>query len=280
LTPAADGLWSSRGPSYDHFFFAPWRGLLSRLNLKGRRDMPSDILLAHNANTTERPRPKLILPIGSGRTGKSFWSRWFIDRAAGHRSQLDIIDGDTINPCLASLYKSARVPPAFRGDQPTWFEKAIESGVEGRRSTLLELGCWLFDDWLAELPLAESLAEQRVDLIAVYLLTPDAYSLPRLPYILDLIKSPRTLIVLNEWGFDSDKARAAFAPILANPIVAAAQADGARIVTMPHLDDAEALDAIRALRRDGASGAVADPELSAWLTRMEENFAPVADWLA
>ena len=49
---------------------------------------------------------------------------------------------------------------------------------------------------------------------------------------------------------------------------------------MPHLDDAEALDAIRALRRDGASGAVADyPALSAWLTRMEENFAPVADWL-
>jgi hypothetical protein len=120
--PAADGLLLSRGPSHDHFF-APWRAPLSRLNLKGRRDMPSDNLLAHNANTTKRPRPKLILPIGSGRTGKSLWSRWFIDRAAGHRSQLDIIDGDTINPCLASFYKSARVPPAFKGDQPTWFEK-------------------------------------------------------------------------------------------------------------------------------------------------------------
>ena len=182
---------------------------------------------------------------------------------------------------MAPLYKSALVPPAFRGDQPAWFEKTIESAVEGRRSALLELGCWLFDDWLAELPLAETLEENGVDLIAVYLLTPDAYSLPRLPYILDLIKPPRTLIVLNEWGFDADKARAAFAPILANPIVAAAQADGARIVTMPHLDDAEELDAIRALRRDGASGAVADhPALSAWLNRMEENFAPVADWLA
>ncbi len=242
--------------------------------------MPSDTLLANNTNAAERHRPKLILPIGSGRTGKSFWSRWLIDRAAEHRSLLEIIDGDTINPGLASLYKNALVPPTFRGDQPAWFEKTIESAVEGRRSALLELGCWLFDDWLAELPLAETLEENGVDLLAVYLLTPDAYSLPRLSYILDLIKSPRTLIVLNEWGFDSDKARAAFAPILANPIVAAAQADGARIVTMPHLDDAEALDAIRALRRDGASGAVADyPALSAWLNRMEENFAPVADWL-
>jgi hypothetical protein len=131
------------------------------------------------------------------------------------------------------------------------------------------------------LPLAESLEENGVDLVAVYLLTPDAYSLPRLPYVLDLIKPPRTVIVLNEWGFQGNKARAAFAPILANPVVAAAQADGTRIVTMPHLDDAEELDAIRARRRDGAAGALTDrPVLSAWLNRMEENFAPVADWLA
>jgi hypothetical protein len=179
LTPAADGLWTSRGPSYDHFSFAPWRDLLSRLNLKGRRDMPSNILLAHNANTAEGRRPKLILPIGSGRTGKSFWSRWFIDRALEHRSQLEIIDGDTINPGVASLYKSALVPPAFRGDQPAWFEKTIGSAVEGRRSALLELGCWLFDDWLAELPLAETLEENGVDLIAR--LSPHAKRLLRPP---------------------------------------------------------------------------------------------------
>jgi len=136
-------------------------------------------------------------------------------------------------------------------------------------------------DWLAELSLAETLEENGVDLIAVCLLTPDAYSLPRLPYVLDLIKPPRTVIVLNEWGFHGNRARAAFAPILANPVVAAAQADGARIVTMPHLDDAEELDAVRAQRRDGAAGAMTDhPALTAWLNRMEENFAPVADWLA
>ena len=243
--------------------------------------MPSDTLLAHNVNTAEGPRPKLTLPIGSGRTGKSFWSRWFVDRAAEHRSQLDIIDGDTINPGVASLYKSALVPPAFRGNQPPWFEKTIESAVEGRRSALLDLGCWLFDDWLAELPLAATLEENGVDLIAVYLLTPDPYSLPRIPYILDLIKPTHTLIVLNEWRFEADKARAAFAPILANRVLAAAEADGARIVTMPHLDDAEALDAIRALRGDGVTDALTDrPVLSAWLNRMDVNFAPIAGWLA
>ena len=219
--------------------------------------MPSDTLLANNTNAAERHRAKLILPIGSGRTGKSFWSRWS-SIAPPNIARISTSSTAIRSIQRGQLYKNALVPPAIMGDQPAWFEKTIESAVETRRSALLELGCWLFDDWLAELPLAETLEENGVDLIAVYLLTPDAYSLPRLPYILDLIKPPRTLIVLNEWGFDSDKARAAFAPILANPIVAAAQADGARIVTMPHLDDAEALDAIRALRRDGASGAVAD----------------------
>ncbi len=243
--------------------------------------MPSDTLLANNTNAAERHRPKLILPIGSGRTGKSFWSRWFIDRAAEHRSHLDIIDGDTINPGVAPVYDSALVPPAFRGDQPAWFEKTIGVAVEDRRSALLELGCWLFDAGLAELPLAETLEENGVDLIAVYLLTPDPYSLPRIPYILDLIKPTHTLIVLNEWRFEADKARAAFAPILANRVLAAAEADGARIVTLPHLDDAEALDAIRALRGDGVPDALTDrPVLSAWLNRMDVNFAPIAAWLA
>jgi hypothetical protein len=103
-------------------------------------------------------------------------------------------------------------------------------------------------------------------------------SLPRLPHILDRIKPPRTLIVLNEWGFEAVKARATFASILANRVVAAAQADGARIVTMPHLDDAEELDAIRARRGDGVTDARTDRSvLSAWLNRMEENFAPIAD---
>ena len=49
---------------------------------------------------------------------------------------------------------------------------------------------------------------------------------------------------------------------------------------MPHLDDAAALDAIRAQRRTGATTMTNDPELSAWRNRMEENFAPVSAWLA
>ena len=244
--------------------------------------MTSDILVAA-ANAAQRPRPKLILPIGSDRTGKTFWSRWLIDRAAQTVSPLLIIEGDTINPGLAPHYAAALIAPPFPDDQPAWLEQTLDTAViTTRRSALLDLGQQLFGltHWLAEVPLKEALEENGVDLVAVCLLTPDPYSHPRLPYLLELIRPTRTLIVLNEWGFDGPKARAAFAPILADPIVDAQRAAGARIVAMPHLEEADALDAIRAHARTGASGATKEhPAVSAWLTQMDHNFAPVADWL-
>ena len=123
----------------------------------------------------------------------TFWSRWLIDRAAkSGGSPLGVVDGDTINPGLAPFYDGALVPPAFLGDQTAWFEKTTTSAVEARRSTLLEFGPSLFNDWLAELPLAETLEDNDADLVAVYLLTPDVQP-PRLPYILDILKPPRAL---------------------------------------------------------------------------------------
>jgi hypothetical protein len=71
----------------------------------------------------------------------------------------------------------------------------------------------------------------------------------------------------------ADSGANAFADILADPRVAAARADGARIITMPHLLPPNRLDALRSHnpRRH-------NPVLSGWLDRMEDNFAPVAAW--
>jgi len=232
----------------------------------------------------EARRQKLILPIGSGRTGKTFWSRWLLDRAIGTQSPPLIIDGDSINPGLAPLYEGAMTVPhtTFAGDRQAWFEKTIEAAVVAGRSALIDFGPRLFglDDWLADAQLGVALEDAEVDIVAVYLLTPNAYSLPRLPYLIDLIKPTRTLVVLNEWGFDGDEARDAFAPILADPIVTAARADGARIVAMPHLAAADELEGSRGLPRGVPKVSTDNLAFSARLRRMEENFVPVADWLA
>jgi hypothetical protein len=236
------------------------------------------LVTAEPADTLALHRPKLILPIGSGGAGKSFWSRWFIERAAKRGAPLDICDADPLSPVLAPLPRHADRfdhAPRFGLDHQNWLETKITTSAESRRSLILDPGPMLFGliEWFAHTPVALVAEELGLDFVAVYLLAPDPDSLPRLPYFLDLIKAPRTVIVLNEWRTGADEGASAFADIIADPRVAAARVDGARIVTMPHLPPPNRLDAHRAHnpRRH-------NPALSGWLDRMEDNFAPVAAW--
>ena len=69
--------------------------------------MTSSLLTAEPTDALALHRPKLILPIGSGGAGKSFWSRWFIERAAKLGAPLDICDADPLSPVLALLAHDA-----------------------------------------------------------------------------------------------------------------------------------------------------------------------------
>ena len=232
--------------------------------------MTLSLVTAEPADTLALHRPKLILPIGSGGAGKSFWSRWFIKRAARRGAPLDICDADPLSPTRALLPRHAeRFDHALRFglDHQDWLENKIMTSAESRRSLILDPGPMLFGliEWFAHAPIALAAEELGLDFVTVYLLTPDPDSLPRLPYFLDLIKPPRTVIVLNEWRTGADNGAKAFAHIIADPRVAAARADGARIITMPHRPTPNRLDDLR-------------PHDAEWLHRMEDNFAPVAAW--
>ena len=74
-------------------------------------------------------------------------------------------------------------------------------------------------EWFADTPVALAVEDLGLEFVAVYLLAPDPDSLPRLPYFLDLIKAPRTVIVLNEWRMGADSGANAFADIIADPRV-------------------------------------------------------------
>jgi hypothetical protein len=240
--------------------------------------MTSSPLTAEPADALALHRPKLILPIGSGGAGKSFWSRWFIEHSAKRGAPLDICDADPLSPVLAPLAHDADgsdCAPGHRLDHQDWLERKIAASAEARRSLILDPGPMLFGliEWFADTPVALAVEDLGLDFVTVYLLTPDPDSLPRLPYFLDLIKAPRTVIVLNEWRMGANSGANAFADVLADPRVAAARADGARFIRMPHLPPPNRLDALRSHnpRRH-------NPVLSGWLDRMEDNFAPVAAW--
>jgi len=195
------------------------------------------------------------------------------------RRPLDICDADPLSPVLAPLAHDADGSdraPGHRLDHQHWLERKITASAESRRSLILDPGLRLFGliEWFTDVPVALAAEDLGLDFVAVYLLAPDPDSLPRLPYFLDLIKAPRTVIVLNEWRMGVDSGANAFADIIADPRVAAARADGARIITMPHLPPPNRLDAPLRAHRPRRH----NPALSEWLDRMEDNFAPVAAW--
>jgi hypothetical protein len=92
------------------------------------------------------------------------------------------------------------------------------------------------------------------------------------PSFLNLIKAPRTVLVLNEWRMSADNGASAFAGVIADTRVAAARADGARIVTMRHRH--------RSLseRSDQPMSPAHQHMAKSWLNRMKGNFAPVTPW--
>ena len=95
--------------------------------------MTLSLVTAEPADTLALHRPKLILPIGSGGAGKSFWSRWFIERATRRGAPLDICDADPLSPTRALLPRHAeRFDHALRFglDHQDWLEKKIMTSAE------------------------------------------------------------------------------------------------------------------------------------------------------
>src|SRR5271170_2296399 len=121
---------------------------------------PADALALH--------RPKLILPIGSGGAGKSFWSRWIIERAAKRGAPLDICDADPLSPVLAPLAHDADASdcaPDHRLDHQDWLERKITASAQSRRSLILDPGPMLFGliEWFADTPVALAVEDLGLD---------------------------------------------------------------------------------------------------------------------
>ena len=240
----------------------------------------------------ERPQaavnPKLILPLGRGRSGKSFWARWLIDRAIEDGAPLQIGEGDGINPSLSPFYNDIAQAPdhLYPGDCAQWLESFISSQIEARRSAVLDLGgvIWALGPWFSDLSFGPMLREAGMDVVAVHLVLPDRDSLFYLSRFQAIIQPTHTIIVLNEREIDPHDVKLRFAPILEQPALQAALDQGAILAAMPRLGCPEALDAIRIRRKAGDKSSHIpvgqDFQIVTWRRQMEENFAPVAGWLA
>jgi hypothetical protein len=260
-----------------------------------RLDTPVDTPSPEAPTAPER-NPKLILPMGRGSRGKTLFARWLIDRAANAGRTLTVADGDRTNQTLARFFPHAVSPPsADDADVRPWMADLVETTILTRRDTLLDLGGGdlLLKATARDMDLLPWLTSLGVDVVPVHLLGPSIDDAAYLQSVEEggLLASPSTVLVLNEGTVSPGRsAHAAFSETVQTmPIFAATVARGARLVSMPRLEPAPELEesglafllAADGLAQPGGRslGPWKRQQVTIWLRRMEERFAPVAEWL-
>jgi hypothetical protein len=245
----------------------------------------------------DRPcRSKLFLPLGRGSRGKTLLSRYVIEQALLAGRAPVVADADRTNPTLGKYFQDVASPPSAEdADVVAFLEALIERQADQHFDLVLDLGGgdlvlkraahdMDFQHWLPEL---------GIDAVAVHLLGPSADDLSYLQSLEEgrLLAPPATILVLNEAAVLPDvTAHAAFAAaVSAHPIVTATVERGARIVSMPRLQTAPAIEAAQMLFHQGAAnkapagqkplGVWKAQQTTVWLRQMKENFSPVAHWL-
>jgi hypothetical protein len=240
--------------------------------------------------------PKLIVPLGRGSRGKSWWTRWAVERAQSEGREVVVADADRTNPTLSSYFDDVVTPPsADDRDVREWLASFIEAQIEQRFTGVLDLGGGdlILKRIAREMSLVDFLGQHGIQPVAVHLLGPDADDLAYLRDVeTDNLFAPEaTILIFNETLVPLHRTpRAAFTEtVQAHPILAKTLDRGAKLVWMPRLEPAQDIDTRRLTFAAAEASQVKDghtpigpwkrQQIATWRRTMETAFAPVADWL-
>lgn len=183
--------------------------------------------------------PRMVIAAGRGKVGKSVMLRYAIERYVARGGEPVIADADRTNPTLLSFFPGATRPPSAEDeDVRLWLNDLVDTQIERRSTTFLDLGGGdqTLKQWSRELDLAQFLTKHGITPVLLHLLGSD---LDDLTYLRDLetVYAPRhTAIVLNEGMVPSGRSPLnAFGPIIDHPVFKTAVARGAIVVRMPRL---------------------------------------------
>lgn len=244
-------------------------------------------------------KPKVIMAIGQGSTGKTTLLRWICERALSREDGNDLILAtvDPVNRELAHYFPQAASPktqdPALVA---AWLERLLTMLMDARQSAAIDFGGGdtSLGRLLGQTPdLAAMMEEAGVEPIAFYTLSPRTTDLTPLAAMEAAGFKPKaTALVLNEGRADPTRDRhAEFAQIRRHTVYQAALARGAVEIWMPRLHSAKAIEDRRISFGHAQAGTMAegrsDPGLGPfdrsrtrhWLHAMDDAFAPIASWL-
>ena len=259
------------------------------------KSSPSGTMAENLASSTAAPRPKFIVPLGRGARGKTWWTRWAVERAQDQGRSVVLADADRTNATLSGYFSGVLTPPsADDDDMRDWFASFCEQQIEDRFTALIDLGGGdlMLKRIAREASLTNLLESHGIEVVAVHLIGPDRDDLA---YLRDmeadsLFAPAATILVLNEGLLPKGRsAQTAFQGVLDNPILQAAVKRGAKIVWMPRLTPAHEVDERRITFADAEASKVKEGQkpigpfnrqiIANWRRAMEENFAPVSAWL-
>jgi hypothetical protein len=271
----------------------------TRLSAVGRKPLNKSGILPVETSSelpTVGDMPKLIIPLGRGSRGKTFFVRWSAERAQEQGRSIVIVDADRTNATLSRFFEHVVSPPSGDDrDVREFLGMFIDKQIEERFTAILDLGGGdtVLKALARELGLVEFLSAHGITPVAVHVLGPDTDDLSYLRDVEQesILAPPATILVMNEATVPSHRtAHAAFdSAVRSHPILTDTVGRGALLVRMPRLEPAAEVDRARIgfAAAEGGRGPAGEhvfgpfkrQQVAIWRRLMEESFAPVANWL-
>jgi hypothetical protein len=242
-------------------------------------------------------RPKIVMAIGNGNTGKTTFLRWVAETTLQRGGPAIFAAVDPENRELKDYFEAVHEPPTYDPAKVAkWLEDLFGHVMENKASACIDFGGG--DTTLGRL-VADSpdvvgmLEEAGVCPVAFYFLSPRLSDLSPLASLEEAGFRPRaTALVLNEGRADPTLPREqAFARTMRHSTFKAAVQRGAVPLWMPRLLPAKEVEDRRvkfAQARDAEipEGRKLTPlgpfdraRVRNWLEKMSASFAPVASWI-
>lgn len=248
----------------------------------------------HESSEIVTDKPKLIVPLGRGSRGKTFWVRWAVERAQSMGREVVIADMDRTNATLSSFFTNVVSPPSGDDrDVREFMGEFIERQIEQRFTAVLDLGGGdtILKSVARQSKLVEFLSTNGIEPVVVHMIGPAIDDLAFLRDVEEDLAPPATILILNEGMVPPHRtAAAAFeSTVGGNPILISAIERGARLLRMPRLEPAADIDTARlgfGAAEDGKKGVGSAriglwkrQQIALWRRAMEDEFGGVASWL-
>ncbi len=234
-------------------------------------------------------RPKLVLAIGSGQTGKSTMIRWIAEQATERGSEMALA---TLAPnrTLRHYFPSTICPEGNSTSAgATFLEMLIDVAAESKLSAVIDFPgddtalLHLLDQGLDPTAM---LADAGVELVVLYTLSPRVEDLTAMAQLTAHGFKPKATALVCNMGLTRDPTlppRPQFDAVTEHSVYCAAMERGAAEIWMPRLFSAASIEENRLLfsaARDGTTLHAFDRSRTFhWLREMQAAFAPIASWL-